>query len=136
MTIVVAVETSEQTHLVEEGFELSRAFEEPLHVLSVIGTGGNERDIGGMSDDSEDRLRELAAERAASAASAVADEFESVGRVAEEKTTTILQYIEEVDARYLVIGGRKRTPAGKAIFGSTTQSILLEAERPVLTILR
>jgi len=36
----------------------------------------------------------------------------------------------EVDA--ICVAGRKRTPAGKAIFGSTTQSVILETDRPVL----
>jgi nucleotide-binding universal stress UspA family protein len=52
-----------------------------------------------------------------------------VGDVTEE----ILAVAAESDPRYLVVGGRKRTPVGKAIFGSVTQSILLEADRPVVT---
>jgi len=54
-----------------------------------------------------------------------------VGNVTEE----ILQVASEEDPRYLVVGGRKRTPVGKAIFGSVTQSVLLEADRPVITVL-
>lgn len=46
----------------------------------------------------------------------------------------VLAAAEEYDARCLVIGGRQRTPVGKAVFGSTTQSILLRAERPVMTV--
>ncbi|MFB6094932.1 MAG: universal stress protein, partial [Halodesulfurarchaeum sp.] len=47
----------------------------------------------------------------------------------------VLEAAAEVDSRYIVIGGRRRSPAGKAIFGSTTQTLLLRAERPVLTVL-
>ena len=54
------------------------------------------------------------------------------GRVG-EVTGEILAAAAEADPRYLVVGGRKRTPVGKAIFGSVTQSILLEADRPVVT---
>lgn len=45
----------------------------------------------------------------------------------------ILSAVEDEQPRYLVIGGRKRTPVGKALFGSTTQSLLLEASIPVVT---
>lgn len=52
-----------------------------------------------------------------------------VGDVTEE----ILAIAAESEPRYLVVGGRKRTPVGKAIFGSVTQSVLLESDRPVVT---
>lgn len=54
-----------------------------------------------------------------------------VGDVVKE----ILDEADRSDARYLVVGGRKRTPIGKAMFGSTTQSILLNAEFPVVTVM-
>ncbi|WP_435125682.1 universal stress protein [Halobaculum sp. D14] len=56
------------------------------------------------------------------------------GRVG-EPVEELLAEAERRDARYLVIGGRKRTPVGKAVFGSTTQSVLLTADQPVLTVM-
>lgn len=47
----------------------------------------------------------------------------------------ILGEADREDARHIVMGGRKRTAVGKAIFGSVTQSILLEADRPVVTVM-
>jgi len=40
----------------------------------------------------------------------------------------IVEEAQSLDARYLVVGGRKRTPVGKFIFGSTTQAVLLDAD--------
>ena len=57
------------------------------------------------------------------------------GRVG-EPITEVLADADRRDARYLVIGGRKRTPVGKAVFGSLTQSFLLTAEIPVLTVMQ
>lgn len=52
-----------------------------------------------------------------------------------DPTKQILDEASRIDARFLVIGGRRRTPVGKAVFGSTTQSILLSAELPVITVM-
>ena len=47
---------------------------------------------------------------------------------AEVTPTTIA---DEVDADMIVLGGRGRSPAGKALFGSTTQEVLLGSPCPV-----
>lgn len=44
---------------------------------------------------------------------------------------TVLRVAEEVDADGIFVGGPKRSPAGKALFGSVTQEIVLNAGRPV-----
>ena len=62
------------------------------------------------------------------------DPVSYVGRVG-EPVTEVLDVAEEYDPRYLVIGGRRRTPVGKAVFGSCTQSFLLNASMPVVTVL-
>lgn len=65
------------------------------------------------------------------------DEQENVtiqGRVG-EPVEEMLDEVDRRDARYMVIGGRKRTAVGKAIFGSITQSVLLNADIPVMTVM-
>lgn len=46
----------------------------------------------------------------------------------------ILKLADELNAELIVIGLRRRTPVGKLILGSQAQTILLEAECPVLAV--
>lgn len=44
---------------------------------------------------------------------------------------TILDVAAEIGADMIVLGGRKRSPLGTLLFGSVSQSVLLDADRPV-----
>ena len=46
----------------------------------------------------------------------------------------ILDVAAEVGADHIVMSGRKRTPVGKVLFGSVTQSTLLHAEDVPVTV--
>lgn len=48
-----------------------------------------------------------------------------------DPATEILAAAEEMDADLLLLGGRKRSPLGSALFGSVSQSVLLDSDRPV-----
>jgi nucleotide-binding universal stress UspA family protein len=56
------------------------------------------------------------------------DVTESSGDPADQ----LLDVAREEDADLIVVSGRKRSPTGKALFGSVTQSVILNAERPVM----
>ena len=44
----------------------------------------------------------------------------------------IRQVATECDADAIYVAGRKRSPTGKAVFGSVTQDVILGADRPVV----
>ncbi|TKX87558.1 universal stress protein [Halorubrum sp. SS5] len=56
--------------------------------------------------------------------------YEASGDPSEE----LLAAADDVDADLICVSGRKRSPAGKAVFGSTTQALVLNADRPVLAV--
>jgi nucleotide-binding universal stress UspA family protein len=48
-----------------------------------------------------------------------------------DRADTVVTIADEVDADLLYVGGERRSPAGKAVFGSTAQEILFSAPCPV-----
>ena len=49
-----------------------------------------------------------------------------------EPARELLRLADDADVDLICLAGRKRTPAGKALFGSVTQHVILESDRPVL----
>jgi nucleotide-binding universal stress UspA family protein len=46
----------------------------------------------------------------------------------------LVELTDEVGAELLVIGARRRSPVGKALLGSVTQTVILQANVPVLVV--
>lgn len=141
MTIVAAIDRSERGEsIVAEAAELAEAFDEELHVVHVLNQSEfvelerTSVEESGQAIDM-DRVREIAADISTEAAEGVTENFRAVGLVG-DAADEIVRYSEDQDARYIVISGRKRSPVGKALFGSVTQTVLLDADRPVVTALR
>lgn len=138
MVIVAAISDSEQSRdIAARADELARAFEDDLHLVHVIEETEYTRIVEKQSNDRETdtgSVEDNAAARAANGLDEViSGDYEVIGRVG-NLGKKVVEYADEVDARYLVVGGRARSPVGKAIFGSVAQSILLSAKRPVVAV--
>lgn len=140
MTIVAAVDRDGPAEsIVREGAKLADAFGAELHVIHVLGRSefvSLERDS--VEDTGEgvspDEVRERARRVAIDIAAEVDPDLQYVasgvvGNPAEE----IVRYAREHDAEYIVVSGRKRSPVGKVLFGSVTQSVLLSAPCTVVS---
>lgn len=144
MVVLAAVGEKHNTEsIIGTGRDLATAYRDELQVIHVIpetNARAHFEDLRRIPDFSDFGF-EVELERAEEIARRLIDialdddELErvtAVGRVG-EPGEEILSHAEKIDARYLVIGGRKRTPAGKALFGSVTQRVILDSERPVVT---
>lgn len=90
-----------------------------LHVFEDNPEGGSVKRVAGVQAASS-HLSEAGIEH---------DPISSSGDPAE----IIIQQANELDVDLICIGGRHRSPAGKALFGSVAQRVILNAQRPVLT---
>ncbi|WP_254761904.1 universal stress protein [Natrinema marinum] len=74
------------------------------------------------------------------AVATVRDELEAAGIDVEvvrrhgDPADEIVNCADSVDADVLVVPTRKRSPVGKAVFGSVTQEVILETDRPVTVV--
>ncbi|WIV65919.1 universal stress protein [Natrialbaceae archaeon AArc-T1-2] len=140
MVIVAAVnETERAGAVVEEARTLADRFDDELHVVHVL-TRSEFTDIEQEQvkqtgqPAGKQNVEELAADIATELAEQVTDEFTPVGLIG-DPDERIVRYAREQDARYTVIGGRKRSPIGKAVFGSTAQSVLMSSDQSVLVVI-
>jgi len=58
-------------------------------------------------------------------------DVELVGRYG-DPAEEILRAAEDADADRILLGGRKRSPLGSLLFGSVTQAVMLDTDRPVV----
>jgi nucleotide-binding universal stress UspA family protein len=136
MPVVAAVDQSERAQsVVRSAKQLADDTGVGLHVVHV-GEADVPNPEGGYDADREKRL---SAQKATNIARDIGqdvvdiEEFEPVGlegNPAEE----ILEHSTAEDAEYVVVSARKRSPVGQAVFGSVTQSVLLNADRPVVAV--
>ncbi|SEH13563.1 Nucleotide-binding universal stress protein, UspA family [Natronorubrum sediminis] len=138
MAVVAAVDRSDQAKaVVREAESLATAFEEDLYVVHVMTRSEftdiqrNHTEETGTAVDME-TISKLAAEYAEEATVDIDVPHESLGLVG-DPSSRVIEFADERDARYIVTGGRKRSPTGKAVFGSVSQSIILNADTTVVS---
>lgn len=137
MGIIAAVDRSNQRDaVVDQAVELADAFGETVHFVHVL-TRSDFIDLERTSVDETgqpiklDRIQAIAKEIAEHDTDSLSVPWESAGLVG-NPADEVVKYADDQDARYIVIGGRKRSPTGKALFGSVTQSIILNADCPTM----
>ncbi|MDL5363447.1 universal stress protein [Halalkalicoccus sp. NIPERK01] len=141
MVVIAAVDSQATgSAVVSEGRTLADAMGEPLHVVHVLNQSRfRELERTSLDETGEpidvETIREMATDIADDVASATLETgYTAVGLVG-DPAEAVLKYAANEDASYLAIGGRKRSKVGKALFGSVTQSVLLDADVPVLTVM-
>jgi nucleotide-binding universal stress UspA family protein len=138
MVIVAAIDRSERgTGVIEEAARLSEAFDEPIHAVHVLSASEFiELEQSSVESTDEpidiDEMREIGGEIAADPADKVGVDVEGVGLIG-QPAPQITEYVDEVDARYVILSPKKRSPTGKVLFGSVAQSVLLNVDCPVVT---
>ncbi|WP_144906129.1 universal stress protein [Halobellus captivus] len=144
MAILAAVDENERSRqVVKIGYDLAEKYDDTLIALHVAPQEEFEahkdslREISGFNDISftqhEDSAKRFVQKFVQDTIEDLdEDRLDPRGRVG-DVTTQILAEVSAVDPRFLVISGRRRSPTGKAVFGSTAQNILLQAECPVVS---
>lgn len=115
MSILAAVDYDDATGVVQRGYELAQALGEELVVLNV---------------QPETETIEVAEEVASNAIRLALEDPVNVTAAGAlgDPAPRILNEADERNARYIVLGPRKQTPIGKALMGSVSQLVLLNAD--------
>jgi nucleotide-binding universal stress UspA family protein len=96
-----------------------------IHVVDTLDLDTTEAIRGGVSDEVAKILADATCDVEWTLHAAAGQ-----GDVAEK----VLQLTGETGAELLVIGARRRSPVGKFLLGSITQTIILESDVPVLVV--
>lgn len=139
MTVIGAVDgTDDDSRVGAQAMKLAEAFDEEIHLVHVLNRDRfveleqTSIDNSGEAIDI-DRIRELAAEIANKTAQSLNGPVQSIGLFG-DIMPRLLDYADEVDASYIVVGGRKQSPVGKAVFGDVGQSVILNSNHPVVVV--
>ena len=129
MSVAVAHQPSATGRLtIQEGAKEASLRKTSLSVIKVA----EGVDVDMLEDQKTRQRREIAQILAEADLAHVAWDLHVATGV--EVAETVLDHVADADVELLVIGARRRSPVGKLIMGSVTQTILLRAEVPVLVV--
>lgn len=133
MTIVTAIDIDDNAErIVSEAAEFATAFDEDLHVLHVREFSELKQDPEGDAAVDRRSVQQQVRDEATRVASAISGDFTPIGLIG-KPASEVVSYAASQDTTYLVIGGKRQSLVGKAVFGNTTQQVLLNAPCPVVT---
>jgi nucleotide-binding universal stress UspA family protein len=131
MTVAVVYAISQTGRLaLEQAVEEAQRRNEDLAVMHVLGSADEQ-----TSDAYRRNISEEVDKVLASADMAVGWKLHLRNAASDAQVNDVLLgLIDEVDAALVVVGARRRSPIGKALLGSTAQSVVLGARSPVLVV--
>ncbi len=132
MTVAVAHQPSATGHLVLREAAREAALRNismtVIQVTDAVDLDVTDAHTAGLSDEVSSVLGE-------SGVGSVDWKLELVpGTGTDDTAESILHIATRAGAELLVIGARRRSPVGKLILGSVTQTLILEADMPVLVV--
>lgn len=143
---LVVVEPSEEVHwLVREAAELAAGVDAELLLLRITSSSSYERDRKAMADTIGMESTKYDVDQAVEGARQFADdlateiiadldvEWTALGAVGDKADETLGVAAEE-RCDHIFVGGRRRSPSGKAIFGDDAQKVLLNFDGPVTVV--
>lgn len=140
MVVIAAVDRSDSaSKVLEEADNLAEKFGDKVHVLHVM----KRSEAIKIEEESAQKNDAIPVEKLRDRAAQISEELIKdypTDSVSEPKgligdpATEIVSFAEEISARYIVVSPKRRSKAGKLLFGSVAQSVLLNATCPVLSL--
>lgn len=146
--LVVTDSSDAVVEVIREAGELAAAADAPLLVLTVVTESEYEKDVdvlgtidqierSGFEPNPGEYAEKVAKTAINDLLSDLALETEAVGKYVEDdgdRADAILDVAAANDCDYVFLLGRKRSPTGKALFGDTAQSVILNFDGYVVTM--